>query len=83
MTRRWGELGMVLGMGALTLLALPLHAQDVLNGGIVPTRSIWSGVFTEAQARRGQNDFDQFHCGYCHHPDMSGDVSEGVSPLWR
>jgi hypothetical protein len=68
---------------ALAFCALPLlgHAQNVLDGGVVPTRSTWSGVFTEAQAKRGENDFVQFHCGYCHHPDMSGDVSEGVSPL--
>ena len=80
MTRRWIGLG---GLAGAVLCVLPLigHAQNVLNDGITPTRSIWSGVFTIAQAQRGENDFVQFHCGYCHHPDMSGDVSEGVSPL--
>jgi hypothetical protein len=78
MTRVWAGIGIVLALAGLPLIT---HAQNVLNGGVVPTRSIWSGVFTEAQARRGENDFAQFHCGYCHHPDMSGDVSEGVSPL--
>jgi hypothetical protein len=80
MTRRWLGIGVLAG-AALSALPLFVHAQDVLNGGIIPTRSIWSGIFTEAQAKRGENDFIQFHCGYCHHPDMSGDVSEGVSPL--
>jgi hypothetical protein len=80
MTRRWTGLGIAAGL-ALSTPPLVGHAQDVLNGGITPTRSIWSGIFTEAQAKRGEGYFIQFHCGYCHHLDMSGDVSEGVSPL--
>src|ERR1700761_561011 len=68
------------GLAGLTAFAWAQSAS-VLNDGITPTKSIWAGVFTEAQAKRGEGYFIQFHCGYCHHPDMSGDVSEGVSPL--
>ncbi|HWY62310.1 MAG TPA: hypothetical protein VNW15_10465 [Rhizomicrobium sp.] len=60
-----------------------LHAQgtSVFSGGIVPTRSIWTGVYTTAQAIRGEKDFGQFECGNCHRADLEGDPSEGVSPL--
>jgi hypothetical protein len=80
MAGRWLKSGVLAGtvLGVLPLLG---HAQSVLNGGIVPTRSIWSGVYTDAQSDRGAQDYAQFHCGYCHRPDMDGDASEGVSPL--
>lgn len=60
-----------------------LHAQgtSVYSGGVVPTRSIWNGVYSAAQAARGLSDFGQFECGNCHRADLEGDPSEGVSPL--
>ncbi len=57
------------------------QGTSVYSGGIVPTCSIWTGVYTTAQAIRGETDFEQFHCGYCHRADLEGDPSEGVSPL--
>src|SRR6202012_1751657 len=70
------------GFTALTVTDLAwAQGNSVLNDGITPTKSIWSGVFTEAQAKRGEGYFIQFHFGYYHHPDMAGDTSEGVSPL--
>ena len=82
MTMRWLAIA---AMAAAVTGAAPglLLAQgsSVYSGGIVPSRSIWSGVFNTTQAVRGQADFEQFHCGYCHRADLEGDPSEGVSPL--
>jgi mono/diheme cytochrome c family protein len=34
-------------------------------------RTVWSGVYTDAQATRGQADYET-HCASCHQPDLSG-----------
>jgi cytochrome c len=34
-------------------------------------RTVWSGVFSEAQARRGEDAY-KVQCAYCHQPDLSG-----------
>jgi hypothetical protein len=72
-------LGLAMACAAPDLLLA--QGTSVYSGGIVPTRSIWSGVYTTAQAVRGEANFEQFHCGYCHRADLEGDPSEGVSPL--
>jgi hypothetical protein len=41
-------------------------------------RTIWDGVFTEAQARRGEGQY-KAACGYCHRDDLSGGfLDDGV-----
>jgi hypothetical protein len=57
------------------------QGTSVYSGGIVPTRSTWSGVYNTAQAIRGEAMCKQFGCGNCHRADLEGDPSEGVSPL--
>ena len=34
-------------------------------------RTIWSGVYSETQARRGEEAY-KVQCAYCHQPDLSG-----------
>ena len=43
------------------------------------TRTGWDGVYTEAQARRGQEQYKDI-CGYCHRDDLQGGGSEIGAP---
>ena len=45
-------------------------------------RIIWDGVYTEAQALRGQDSYKAI-CGYCHRDDLSGGGSEAGAPSLR
>ena len=54
-------------------------------GAQAPTakRSVWDGVYTEAQARRGENQYGRF-CEQCHGSDLSGNqVDEVPSLVWE
>jgi mono/diheme cytochrome c family protein len=44
-----------------------LHAQQPDKA----PRSVWEGVFTKEQAKRGEELYAQ-HCSSCHGPDLSG-----------
>ena len=53
-----------------------LHAQandPELNFGIIPTRSVWSGVYSAAQASRGEYAYSDYQCGICHGDALDGD----------
>jgi mono/diheme cytochrome c family protein len=39
--------------------------------GAQPQRTIWDGVFTEAQAARGEKVYAEY-CGYCHGDGLGG-----------
>lgn len=43
-------------------------------------RSVWDGVYTDAQAKRGKETYD-YSCATCHAPDLEGDSSRDVPPL--
>ena len=43
-----------------------------------PTRSIWDGVYTDAQAQRGEQLYAK-HCSRCHGADLTG-IS--ITPLF-
>ena len=43
------------------------------------TRTVWDGVYTEAQAPRGQEQYKDI-CGYCHRDDLQGGGSEIGAP---
>ncbi|MGE0159868.1 MAG: c-type cytochrome [Gemmatimonadales bacterium] len=61
-------LGTAAGLLALSAFAAPaLPLADV----ILNVRSVWSGVYTAAQAERGRTTFEQ-SCAMCHRPDLSG-----------
>jgi mono/diheme cytochrome c family protein len=44
------------------------------------TRSVWSGVYTAAQADRGKKMY-QTACADCHGDQLEGDPGNGVPPL--
>ena len=56
-------------LGALTASA-PVSAQGAPLSAGAPV-AIWDGVFSEAQARRGEQVFTT-ECSYCHKSDLSG-----------
>ena len=60
-------------MAASALAAEPAAGQ---------TRTVWDGVYTEAQAERGRERYRAL-CGYCHRDDLSGGGSEAGAPALR
>jgi mono/diheme cytochrome c family protein len=46
------------------------------------SRTVWDGVYTEAQARRGQERYKDI-CGYCHRDDLQGGGSEAGAPALK
>ena len=44
-------------------------------------QSVWDGVFTEPQARRGAESY-QYACATCHAPDLEGDAGRDVPALY-
>jgi mono/diheme cytochrome c family protein len=49
------------------IVVVVAHAQDVK-----PSRSVWDGVYSEAQAERGRDQYLQ-SCAACHARDLRGD----------
>jgi mono/diheme cytochrome c family protein len=62
-----------LTVAVLGLAAASTYAQD---GGKVPTA--WDGVFTAAQAARGQLGYSQ-HCASCHGADLRGGEGKALA----
>lgn len=61
------------GLCALMVATAGLAAQDA------KTTSIWDGVYTEAQAARGEAVYKQ-ECTVCHRDDLRGNI-DGGPPL--
>jgi S-disulfanyl-L-cysteine oxidoreductase SoxD len=51
-----------------------LYARQTEKG----SRSVWDGVYTKEQAKRGEGLYAQ-HCSSCHGPDLAG--NDEASPL--
>ena len=65
-------LGTAAGLLALSAFAAPaLPLAEPLEDGLPNVRSVWSGVYTPAQAERGKSAFET-SCAACHRPDLSG-----------
>jgi len=65
-------LGTVVGLLALSAFAAPgLPLPAALTAVLPNVRSVWSGVYTTAQAERGRAAFEA-SCAACHRPDLSG-----------
>ena len=51
--------------------------------GVIPVaaqeKTVWDGVYSEAQARRGQELYQDI-CGSCHRDDLQGGGSEAGAP---
>lgn len=61
---------------AAVVLALAYSAGAAAQD---PRRTVWDGVYTEEQAKRGQEAYRQV-CGHCHRDDLSGGGSEVGAP---
>ena len=60
---------------SISTLGVVVSAQDNL-------RTVWSGVFTDEQAMRGQQTYIKT-CGHCHRDDLTGGGSEVGAPALR
>ena len=68
-------------MGVLGFaLAAAVAALETGTGAAAQNgRTIWAGVYTDAQATRGQQSYKD-HCGYCHRDNLTGGGSEAGAP---
>ena len=75
----------------MTRLLLPTACLTVttiltLEGMEIPplaqTRTVWDGVYSEAQARRGQELYVEI-CGFCHRDALTGGGSAAGAPTLR
>ena len=65
-------LGTAAGVLALSAFASPaLPIAEPFDALLLNVRSVWSGVYTSAQAERGRSTFET-SCAGCHRPDLSG-----------
>jgi S-disulfanyl-L-cysteine oxidoreductase SoxD len=64
----------IIGLAAIGASYSALHAQEDASA----SRSVWDGVYTEEQAKRGQPLYNQ-HCASCHGDSMTG--GEMAPPL--
>jgi cytochrome c len=55
---------------ALVIVLVAANASW-LGAAQKPSRSVWEGVYTDAQAARGQKVYEK-SCGGCHRDDLSG-----------
>jgi cytochrome c len=55
---------------ALALVCVAVWCAVVIDAAQAG-RTIWSGIYSEAQARRGEEAY-KLECAYCHQPDLSG-----------
>ena len=67
------QIAAIVAIPLVTLLGLraTVHAQP-------PTKSVWEGVYTEEQAKRGGPMYSEF-CASCHGPELMG--GEMAPPL--
>ena len=71
----------------VAVLAPRVSARDAQGAAPGPVRTVWDGVYTERQARRGEAAFAQ-SCASCHAEDLRGRstapslVEESFAFLW-
>jgi quinoprotein glucose dehydrogenase len=70
----------VLALAALAATSIVLSGSQAAPQGGGGKRSVWEGVYTDAQAKRGKEAYD-YSCSSCHSPDLSGDSSRDVPAL--
>ena len=65
------------------MILVPLVVQTVFVFAQAPAdrRSVWDGVYTDAQAKRGRDAY-QYSCATCHGPDLEGDSGRDVPALY-
>lgn len=63
----------------MTRLAFVMFAAAAILAGAQETRSVWDGVYTEEQAKRGEALYQE-RCLRCHGPSYMGGT-DGAQPL--
>jgi hypothetical protein len=79
-TRTWHLVwaaGAFLGFAAVTGGATGISLQSDASKG---KRSVRDGIYTEAQAKRGEDQYS-YYCGACHISDLQGDSVQDVPAL--
>jgi mono/diheme cytochrome c family protein len=68
-------------MNRATIFVSALLGAAILVGGVraQPSRTIWDGVYTDAQAKRGEAIYFET-CVRCHGPQLQGG-NDGAGPL--
>src|SRR4029453_3230747 len=75
-TIRWSRRGTVsVLLASILLVTVASRSQSVAQGNPAPSRTVWDGVYTDAQAERADSVFSH-NCAGCH--TLS---SQGASPL--
>jgi len=64
----------------LTLAGAAVATATLWAGQDAATRSVWDGVYTEAQAMRGERDYGR-SCERCHGVDLTGDPTTETPAL--
>jgi mono/diheme cytochrome c family protein len=73
---RWRRLAaLAAALAAACAAGMSLVAQNA-----APRQSVWDGVYTAAQASRGERQYGR-SCEQCHGPNMSGDPVEEIPSL--
>jgi mono/diheme cytochrome c family protein len=62
-------------------MALTAGAVWVAAQGAPARRSVWDGVYTDGQSKRGRESYE-YACATCHAPDLDGDPSRDVPALY-
>jgi cytochrome c len=77
-----GMIGMVAAVCvAVTVQAVGMSAARNITWQASPEkRSVWDGVYSDAQAKRGRDAYE-YSCASCHQPDLSGDTGKDVPAL--
>jgi cytochrome c len=68
-------LGVAMVLAAAGAGAFSLPGQEQAG-----QRSVWEGVYSEAQAARGHTQYER-SCTNCHGADLQGDAAQEVPPL--
>ena len=70
----------MVGLAAIVVLFAAVHERTAFAQKVrAPTRSVWDGVYTQAQADRGEDAYRQ-KCVDCHGEDLGGD-QDMATPL--
>ncbi len=65
---------------ALALVVVSLRAQQAAPAAASATRSVWSGVYTDEQAKRGAAVYEK-SCVNCHGKTLEGNLKENSPSL--
>lgn len=64
----------IIGLGVMGVMRSALRAQEPIQ----TTHSVWDGVYTEEQEKRGAGEYTSF-CAHCHGEDLAG--NDEAAPL--